>query len=180
MRSETAEGEARSMGQVAGLNHAVLFVRDLMRSLRFYREVLGLELVEEVQGRAAFLRAPGSSRHHELGLVEVGGAAAASPPGAVGLYHLAWEVASIEELAALRDELVQVGAYVGASDHGVSKSVYARDPDGIELEVMWPLPREEWGEMEHRQLVDPLDLEAELARWGGQERQGDQQGVPGS
>jgi len=176
MRSETAEGEARFMGQVAGLNHAVLFVRDLARSLRFYREVLGLQLVEEMQGRAVFLRAPASSHHHDLGLFEVGGAAAAAPPGAVGLYHLAWEVASIEELAALRDELVQVGAYVGASDHGVSKSVYARDPDGIELEVLWLLPREAWGEMERQQLVDPLDLETEVERWGGQ---GEQERVSG-
>ncbi|HMJ79979.1 MAG TPA: VOC family protein, partial [Candidatus Dormibacteraeota bacterium] len=51
--------------------------------------------------------------------------------------------------------------------HGVSKSLYGADPDGNEFEIMWRVPREAWGEYERRGAVLPLDLEAEVARWGG-------------
>jgi catechol-2,3-dioxygenase len=59
-----------------------------------------------------------------------------------------------------------MGALVGESDHGATKSLYGHDPDGNEFEVMWMVPREEWGEMENDATVAPLDLEGELARWG--------------
>ena len=59
-----------------------------------------------------------------------------------------------------------MGALVGESDHGVSKSLYAKDPDGIEFEVMWPVPRADWGDMEHDAVTQRLDLPAELARFG--------------
>jgi len=62
--------------------------------------------------------------------------------------------------------LQQMGAPTGASDHGVSKSLYGRDPDGNEFEVMWSVPREAWGEYADQATVLPLDLEAELQRWG--------------
>jgi len=84
----------------------------------------------------------------------------------VGLYHLAWEVGTIEDLAAAAKALSEVGAMTGASDHGVSKSLYGRDPDGNEFEIMWQVPREAWGEYANSGVVMPLDLEAELARWG--------------
>ncbi len=152
---------------IQGLNHAVLYVRDASRSAAFYREVLGFTTVAEPgAGRAVFLRAPGSDHHHDLGLFSIGADAVAPERGRVGLYHLAWEVASIEDLAQLRDELSRRGALVGASDHGTSKSLYARDPDGIEFELMWAVPRAFWGEYEHDAPVLPLDLERELARFG--------------
>jgi catechol-2,3-dioxygenase len=84
----------------------------------------------------------------------------------VGLYHLAWEVGTIEDLATAARALSEAGALGGASDHGVSKSLYGRDPDGNEFEIMWQVPREAWGEYADSGVVLPLDLEAELERWG--------------
>ncbi len=152
---------------VRRLNHAVLFVRDLARAVRFYTETLGFEPVAiEAEGRAAFLRAGGSDNHHDVGLFAVGVDAPRPPRGAVGLYHLAWEVDAIEDLAVARDGLLASGAYVGQSDHGATKSIYGRDPDGNEFEVMWMLPREQWGPHERGAPVLPLDLDAEIARHG--------------
>jgi catechol-2,3-dioxygenase len=153
--------------RITRLNHAVLFVRDVDRASAFYRDVFSFEEVERPAGmRAAFMRSPAGDNHHDLGLFEVGPAAARPPRGSVGLYHLAWEVPTIEDLAAAARALTDAGAMSGASDHGVSKSLYGRDPDGNEFEVMWQVPREAWGEFAERAVVEPLDLDAELARWG--------------
>ena len=65
---------------------------------------------------------------------------------------------------------VRAGALGGASDHGVSKSLYGRDPDGNEFEIMWRVPREAWGEDEHRGAILPLDIEKEVARFGDEHR----------
>jgi catechol-2,3-dioxygenase len=152
---------------VTRLNHAVLFVRDADVAAEFYRNVFGFEELERPTGmRAAFMRAPGGQNHHDLGLFEVGPAAARPPRGSVGLYHLAWEVATMEDLATAFRALSEAGALSGASDHGVSKSLYGRDPDGNEFEILWSVPREAWGEYEKQAVVLPLDLERELARWG--------------
>jgi catechol-2,3-dioxygenase len=150
------------------MNHAVLYVRDASRTAAFYTEVLGFRPVSvDDDGRFAFLRAPGSANHHDIAFFTVG--AQAGPPTEgrfVGLYHIAWEVDRIEDLAALRTRLREAGSLVGASDHGVSKSLYAKDPDGIEFEVMWRVPAEQWGEAEHDAVVQRLDLDAEVARFG--------------
>jgi catechol-2,3-dioxygenase len=152
---------------VTRLNHAVLFVRDVDRAAEFYRSVFGFEEMERPAGmRAAFMRSPTGGNHHDLGLFEVGPEAPRPSRGSVGLYHLAWEVPTIEDLASAARELSAVGAMTGASDHGVSKSLYGRDPDGNEFEVMWQVPREAWGELADSATILPLDLEAELARWG--------------
>ncbi|MGH3302170.1 MAG: VOC family protein [Streptosporangiaceae bacterium] len=151
---------------VRRLNHAVLYVRDLAASVDFYTDALGLEVRTQVPGRAAFLRAPGSANDHDLGMFEVPRGQIPVEP-AIGLYHLAWEVGTLAELAETRDRLVRRGALVGASDHKVSKSLYAKDPSGIEFEVMWRVPAEAWEqELADGQLIAPLDLDGELARWG--------------
>ncbi len=152
---------------VAKLNHAVLYVRDAAASSAFYARVFGFEVVSsELNGRAVFMRAAGTDNHHDLGLFSVGPDAPRAPRGSTGLYHLAWEVATIEDLAAAARELSGAGALGGASDHGVSKSLYGADPDGNEFEIMWRVPREAWGEYEQRGTVMPLDLDAEVRRWG--------------
>jgi catechol-2,3-dioxygenase len=151
---------------VRRLNHAVLYVSDLARAVEFYRHALGFQVRTEIPGRAAFLRAPESANDHDLGLFEVGDAAGPRSPY-VGLYHLAWEVGTLAELAEIRARLAERGALVGASDHRVSKSLYAKDPSGIEFEVMWRVPAEDWEqEMQAGEMIAPLDLERELARWG--------------
>ena len=154
------------MFTIKRLNHAVLYVRDAQAAFAFYRDVLGFELVEAMGDRAVFLRANGSDNHHDLGLFGIG--AGAAPPGKgdrVGLYHLAWEVETIEDLANARQTLANAGALTGQSDHGNSLSLYARDPDGNEFEVFWMVPREEWASRGFG--TKALDLEGEIARRTG-------------
>ncbi len=145
------------------LNHAVLYVRDATASAAFYCRVLGFRVAADMGGQAVFLRADGSDNDHDLGLFSVGD----QPPHAqrrVGLYHLAWQVHTIDELAIMRTRLAEAGVLVGQSDHGVSVSLYAHDPDGIEFEVMWARPRSDWPETPG---TWQLDLDAALARWAG-------------
>ena len=115
---------------VQRLNHAVLYVTDATRTAAFYRDVLGFTIVVDFPG-AAFLRATNSPNDHDLGVFSIG-ANDGKPKRAPGLYHLAWQVDTIDDLAALREKLVQVGSLVGQSDHTVSKSLYAVDPDGTD------------------------------------------------
>lgn len=152
---------------ITRLNHAVLFVRDVDAAAEFYATAFGFEEIERPQGmRAVFMRSPVGGNHHDLGLFEVGPEAPRPPRGSVGLYHLAWQIDTIEGLAEMAIRLRELGSLGGASDHGVSKSLYGRDPDGNEFEVMWEVPREAWGEYERHATVMPLDLDAELKRWG--------------
>jgi len=152
---------------ITRLNHAVLFVRDADAAAEFYRRAFGFEELSRPRGmRAVFMRSPTGGNHHDLGLFEVGAQAARPLRGSVGLYHLAWEIDTIEALAEMSTSLTDLGALTGASDHGVSKSLYGRDPDGNEFEVMWQVPREGWGEYADQATVLPLDLDAELRRWG--------------
>jgi len=161
------------------LNHAVLFVRDLEASVRFYTETLGfhkINMTPEGFAGAAFLQAPDSTNDHDLGLFELGAGAGPSLAGrsTVGLYHLAWEVDTLAELSRIRAALVDAGALVGASDHATTKALYAQDPDGIEFEVSWLLPAdlitpEVRGSATR---IAPLDLEGEIARYGAQTRGG--------
>jgi catechol-2,3-dioxygenase len=146
----------------------VLFVADLDRSVRFYTDVFGMEVIaREPQANAAFLRLPRSGNHHDLGLFGVGAAGAPKRRGGIGLYHLAWQLDTIDELARARDTVRQAGAYTGESSHGATKSVYGADPDGNEFELMWMLPRAAWGDYEHAAVIEHLDWQTELERWSG-------------
>ena len=148
------------------LNHAVLFVVDLERAERFYTEVFGMVVAaREPRANAAFLRLPRSGNHHDLGLFGVGPGATPKRRGAIGLYHLAWQVDTIDELEQARATLVNAGAHSGESSHGATKSVYGADPDGNEFEIMWMLPREAWGEYANAAPIDRLDLAAEVRQW---------------
>ena len=80
---------------------------------------------------------------------------------------MAWQVDTIDELVEVRGRLLEAGALKGESDHGVSKSVYAQDPDGIEFEVMWMVPESSWGGYATDAVVAPLQLAAEQSRWSG-------------
>jgi catechol-2,3-dioxygenase len=149
------------------LNHAVLFVADLDRSIAFYQQAFGMTVMaSEPRAKAAFLRLPRSGNHHDLGLFGVG-AQPARPSGSLGLYHLAWQVDTIEELEEARLTLATLEALTGESSHGATKSLYGRDPDGNEFEVMWMLPKAHWGEYENTAPVERLDLASEVARWSG-------------
>ena len=163
---------------VTRLNHAVLYVRDVARSTRFYADVLGFRPLTDMAGLsgAAFLQAGGSSNDHDLGLFEVGDSAGASEAGRgrVGLYHLAWEVDTLAELARVRDRLAEAGALAGASDHSTTKALYGVDPDGIEFEVSWLVPADRITDevREGRTRIRPLDIEREIENYGADTRGG--------
>jgi catechol-2,3-dioxygenase len=155
---------------ILGLNHAVLYVRDAGRSSRFYEEVLGfVPVIVDEANRFAFLRAPASVNHHDIAFFTIGASAGDSAAGraTVGLYHLAWAVPTIDELMSMREKLIAVGALGGESDHGVNKSHYARDPDGLEFVVTYVVTPEFWGAEEHEAIIRRLDLEAERSRFDG-------------
>jgi catechol-2,3-dioxygenase len=164
---------------VQRLNHAVLYVRDVDRSVAFYSEALGFRVITSIPGRAAFLQAEGSTNDHDLGLFGIGANAGDSGAGSrtVGLYHLAWEVDTLAELARIQDVLLRRGALVGASDHGSTKALYAQDPDGLEFEVSWLVPAELLGE-DTGMRTAPLNLDAEIARYGAETRGGVGVSVP--
>jgi catechol-2,3-dioxygenase len=147
-------------------------VRNVERSVAFYHDVLGFVPIEGMGGLrgAAFLRAPGSTNDHDLGLFEIGDTASASGAGrsTVGLYHLAWEVDTLRDLQDLSGRLADAGALVGASDHSTTKSLYGHDPDGLEFEIAWIVPadRLDAAALAGRANIRPLELGAEIARYG--------------
>jgi catechol-2,3-dioxygenase len=161
------------------LNHAVLFVRDIERSVAFYRDILGfrlLDLTPENFRGAAFLQAPASTNDHDLGLFEIGAAAGDSGAGrsTVGLYHLAWEVETLTDLENLMVALANANALVGSSDHGTTKSLYGKDPDGLEFEIAWIIPADRLDDeaLAGRKSIRPLDLGREIAKYGADTRGG--------
>lgn len=147
---------------IRGLNHAVLWVRDAGVSTSFYVDVLGFRVVHSTP-KAAFLQAPDSTNDHDLGLFEVGPDAA--PPAGIGLYHLAWEVPTLADLRDYAQRLEAAGALVGSADHGVTKGLYAKDPDGLEFEVCWLLPTA-LVDNDARNTRGELNLDADIARYG--------------
>ncbi|MGI9146436.1 MAG: VOC family protein [Chloroflexota bacterium] len=152
------------MFQIKRLNHAVLYVRNAERAAQFYQDVLGFVVYQNMGDRAYFLRTSSTTdNNHDLGLFSIGPGAAEPTRGErVGLYHLAWEVETLPELAAARDALVQANALMGVNDHGTSLSLYAQDPDGNEFEVMWQVPASEWDTRKGGRL----DIEAEMKKRG--------------
>jgi catechol-2,3-dioxygenase len=140
------------------LQHLVLWVADVERSVRFYRDVLGFEVAHRYPN-AAFMRIADSGDDHNLGLFQQPGLRLPDEHVA-RMYHAAWEVGTLSDLARARRILIGAGALVGQSDHGVSLSLYAKDPDGLEFELFWTVP-------DGKPIgTRPLDLDAELARCG--------------
>jgi catechol 2,3-dioxygenase-like lactoylglutathione lyase family enzyme len=156
---------------VTRLNHAVLYVRDVDASVAFYTEALGFREVNRIPAlNAAFLQAGGSTNDHDLGLFQIGAQAGPSTAGraTVGLYHLAWEVDTLGELARIAQQLAAHNALGGSTDHSTTKSLYGRDPDGIEFEVAWVVPAALLTDelLSSRSELRPLDLQRELERYG--------------
>jgi catechol-2,3-dioxygenase len=164
---------------VRRLNHAVLYVNGLDREVEFYTRTLGFEVRMLIPGQAAFLRSQDSVNDHDLGLFEVGTGHASGRPE-VGLYHLAWEVGTLADLVETRQKLLDAGALVGESDHRLSKSLYAKDPSGIEFEVMWRVPVEDWDSelAQGDAYTVPLDWNRTLTRWDKNHQTGAAAGSP--
>ena len=113
-------------------------------------------------GAAVFMSSPHSATDHDLGLFPANGPGAAQRE--VELYHLAWEVATLGELVEAKSRLAEIGTLVGENNHGMSRSLYCQDPDGIEFEMMWEVPLDLYDPLDPSNV--PLDLEADIARWG--------------
>jgi catechol-2,3-dioxygenase len=143
--------DSQMVGGVRELGHVVLYVRDIERSVRFYRDVLGWRQLSPPEGypRLPMAMFTGGRTHHELLLIEVGADAAPIPSGRrVGMYHFGLKVGDSDDelraaLARLRENGVSVA---GATDHGVTHSLYLADPDGNEIELYIDVPGAEWGD----------------------------------
>ncbi len=135
--------------KVHELGHIVLYVRDASRSAEFYREVLGWRQVmppapAPVEG---FVMFSSGRTHHELLLIEVGDQAAPVPQGRrLGMYHFGLKVGDTDdELREARDRVLATGTrLLGASDHGITHSLYIADPDGNEIELYVDVPGVRW------------------------------------
>lgn len=169
---------AESIDPGACIGHVHLKVSDLERSLAFYCDVLGFDLVQRYGTQAAFVSAGGY--HHHIGLNTWQSKGGSPPPrGTTGLYHVAILYPSRSALARaiMRLQVASV-ALDGASDHGVSEAVYLHDPDGNGLELYCDRPKERWPRSEDGTLAmvtEPLDLDSLLAAASG-EPEGNSQG----
>lgn len=144
-----AAGTSSRKAGVSELGHLVLYVRDIVRSAEFYRDVLGWRQIMPEPGEtphqvAAF---SGGRTHHELLLIEVGEQATPIPQGRrVGLYHFGLKVGETDdELREMLRRVTAAGAtVVGSSDHTVTHSLYILDPDGNEIELYVDVPGVDW------------------------------------
>ncbi|GAA4672172.1 VOC family protein [Streptomyces youssoufiensis] len=157
---------------VQRLNHAVLYVRDLERSVAFYADLLHFRVNHRLHAdgdrvpEAAFLQAEGSTNDHDLALMQIEDPASPQVPGRrPGLAHLAWEVDTLAELRQIRGRLLRAGELAHEIDHGTTKSLYANDPDGLQFEVCWLVPADRVDEVT-REAFAPLDLDAAVAQFG--------------
>ncbi|WP_199152896.1 VOC family protein [Chromobacterium sp. ASV23] len=161
------------------LNHAVLYVSDVADSAAFYRDVLGFRPKgDAASSRAVFAQAAHSDNDHDLALFQLNlgqqrsgpfsprGETPAPHQPKAGLYHLAWEVDTIQELKRIRDHLAEIGKLGMEEDHGVHKSVYGHDPDGLLFEVCWFVPEDSPQRDDAAPGDGRLDWGRELARFG--------------
>ena len=131
------------------LDHVNIFVRNAERSLRWYTDILGLHIQdtfnfpETDKMRAAFLSCD-PDHAHDIALFEVGEDAPLPDRGQVGLNHVAWRMATLDDLKTMYRRLQDKDIPLRVSDHSVSIGVYFSDPDGNGLEVYYELPRSEW------------------------------------
>lgn len=126
------------------IGHTHLKVADLERSIGFWRDVLGFEVMQRFGDQAAFLSAGGY--HHHIGLNTWQSRNGKPPaPGTTGLFHVAILYPTRASLADALRRLIAAGiALEGASDHGVSEALYLSDPDGNGVELYRDRPEAEW------------------------------------
>ena len=157
---------------IRGVNHAVLYVRDADITAEFFGRVLGFRRLDDIGEMpripgAAFLRAERSTNDHDLGLFSVGAKALSTTAGitSVGMYHLSWEVETLGDLSRYAEALAREGNLTGASNHGTTRAIYARDPDGLEFELTWIIPTELLLDTD-TPTTKTLDLPSDIKRFG--------------
>ena len=147
------------MLQPIRVGHVVLKVRDLDRALVFYRDLLGFQVASEMSNVMIFLTATGDN-HHDIALLRVGDSAPSPVSTAVGLYHVAVQLADWDAVKRAHAVLAERGLLRGSADHGVTRSLYTADPDGNEIELYCDAPRDEWeGRVDAAMTVKPLALD---------------------
>ncbi len=148
------------------LDHVNIFVRNAERSYQWYKDILGLHTQDifhfpgTERMRAAFLSCD-PEHAHDIALFEVGDDAQAQQKGQVGLNHVAWRMANLDDLGEMYHRLKHREVPIRVVDHTVSIGVYFSDPDGNGLEVYYELPRSEW----HRER--PFSGEGDKGRFPG-------------
>ncbi|MEN0001149.1 MAG: VOC family protein [Pseudomonadota bacterium] len=147
----------------AHIGHAHLKVSDLERAVTFYRDVIGMRVVQYYGRQAAFLSF--DDYHHHLGLNTWESAGGTPPPkGHTGLFHVAFVFPDRASLGQVIERVTKAGYQLtGASDHGVSEAVYLDDPDGNGVELYRDRPQAEWpwGEDGSLNIFNrPLDVAA--------------------
>jgi catechol 2,3-dioxygenase len=143
------------------IGHVVIKVRDIERSKKFYTEILGLQQMMELPKLKMAFFASNGRDHHELACVEVGAEAAGNQPKQIGLVHIAFRLRDEEHLQAAYREFKEKNVpIVFTVDHGVTKSIYFRDPDGNQLEVYCDNPPEYVAKMAEKGYggMDKLDF----------------------
>lgn len=151
------------------IGHVHLKVSDLDRSLAFWHDVLGFEVMARMGDQAAFISAGGY--HHHIGLNTWESQGGSPPPrNTTGLYHVAVRFPDRKTLANAVRAVVDAGVPLdGASDHGVSEAIYLHDPDDNGIELYRDRPREDWPttpEGDFTMYTRPLDVQALLAEAG--------------
>lgn len=164
------EAAARPAPPAMRVGHIHLKVADLERAITFYRDVLGLDVMQRAMGgRVAFLSAGGYHHHVALNTLDsLGGTP--PPPGHSGLYHVAFVYPDRKALAQAYKRVADYGIKVRGSDHGVSEALYFSDPDGNGVEMYWDCPPERWTYVDGgilnvamNETFDPTTLLAELS-----------------
>ena len=134
------------------IGHVHLKVRDIKKSVDFYKNYLNMEVTENLNDSFVFMSA--GDMHHELALQEVGKNAALPGRNDVGLYHVAFEVANKDALIETYQKIKQDGIEVYPVDHRISWALYFNDPDRNGIEVYW----------------DTRDLPGGVEKWAGKDR----------
>jgi catechol 2,3-dioxygenase len=144
------------------VGHVVIKMRDLEAAKRFYRDILGMKIADEREGFGVFFRF--HDYHHDIAVFKVGDDAEAPHRNQVGLAHIALVADSFETVKAMYQRLKAHDVpIVRTVDHGITKSVYFKDPEGNELEVYCEVPEVHWRDVETIIVAKPIDLEAVAA-----------------
>jgi catechol 2,3-dioxygenase len=126
------------------LQHVNVYVRNVERSHKWYTDLLSLHTYDYIPGRGAFLSAD-ENQSHEIALIQLGDDVPLAQQKQVGLNHMGWMMASLDDLKAMYHRLRERGIPIDhVTDHGISIGIYFRDPDGNGIEVTYELPRSEW------------------------------------
>ena len=140
------------------VGHVVLKMRDLDNARRFYRDILGMKITDESDGLGVFFRF--DDYHHDIAVFKVADDAAAPEENQVGLSHVAIVADNFDTVKAMYKRLKEHDVeIVRTVDHGVTRSLYCKGPEGNEVEIYCEVPETPWQEVDTMIVADPIDLD---------------------